>query len=188
MSRAYRIQVRESLRRVIKASDHISTTLELLEILPREQMGAMLAEELAALGFEESGDVFVREDNGVLISINPTNGEVTARAEISENVSLEKTGKGTYDQDLIKQKDAEKRLRERTRKELQESADRKEQQLTQKATEQLEGVLADLQVELDGVVNRVTAEALKRKAAQIGEIKDIVEDTENGSMTIILEV
>jgi hypothetical protein len=37
-------------------------------------------------------------------------------------------------------------------------------------------------------MNRVTAEALKQRAAQIGRIRQITEDPEQGSMTIVLEV
>ena len=36
MSRAYRVRVRESVRHTVRAEDHVSTSLELLEILPRE--------------------------------------------------------------------------------------------------------------------------------------------------------
>ena len=46
MSRAYRIRVQESLRRVVTAEDHVSTQLELLELLPAEQMADLLAAEL----------------------------------------------------------------------------------------------------------------------------------------------
>jgi hypothetical protein len=41
---------------------------------------------------------------------------------------------------------------------------------------------------LNQAVNRVTAEALKRKAAQIGAIKEITEDAQTGSLTIKVEV
>jgi len=40
-----------------------------------------------------------------------------------------------------------------------------------KVTDRLEAQLGGLREELDQVVNRVTAEALKRKAAQLGQIK-----------------
>ena len=53
MSRAYRIKVSESLNRVIRASDHVSTQLELLEILPQETMAALLEKELETLVAEE---------------------------------------------------------------------------------------------------------------------------------------
>ena len=57
-----------------------------------------------------------------------------------------------------------------------------------RATARLESELEGLRSEFDQVVNRVTAEALKRKAAQLGQIKEITEDARDGSMTIFLEV
>ena len=47
---------------------------------------------------------------------------------------------------------------------------------------------AAMRKELDQAVNRVTADALKEKAAQIGQIKSLSEDAATGSMTIVLEV
>jgi len=48
--------------------------------------------------------------------------------------------------------------------------------------------LGDVRKEMDEVVNRVTAEALKRKAAQLGQIKEMTEDPQAGSLTIVVEV
>ena len=42
MSRSYRLKVRETLRKVIRAEDHVSSQLELLEILPCDQMAELL--------------------------------------------------------------------------------------------------------------------------------------------------
>ena len=44
MSRAYRISVKESISQDLKAADEICTDLEILEILPREQMADLLEE------------------------------------------------------------------------------------------------------------------------------------------------
>ncbi len=55
-------------------------------------------------------------------------------------------------------------------------------------TDRLEGKLCDLRSELDQVANRVTAEALKIKAARLGQIKQMTEDAQSGSLTIVLEV
>lgn len=41
---------------------------------------------------------------------------------------------------------------------------------------------------LQHVINRVTATALKRKAVQLGEIKQLTEDESTGNLTIVLEV
>ena len=51
-----------------------------------------------------------------------------------------------------------------------------------------EAQLGDIRAELDRAVNRATAEALKQKAAQIGQIKQITDDEEAGSLTIVVEV
>lgn len=191
MSRAYRISVSERIQRVIKGSDHVGTKLELLELLPKEQMSQLLAADLKDHGFSEDSDgMLVRQDGDVTIKIDPASGDVRVSTELSQEVELKKTGHGYADTDFGRRgkQSAEKQLREQTRRELEAMADDKSEKLTDQATEMLENALRDLQKELDGVVNRVTAEALKQKAAQLGEIKSVTEDADNGSMTIILEV
>jgi hypothetical protein len=49
-------------------------------------------------------------------------------------------------------------------------------------------VLAGLRQELDEAVNRATGEALKQKAGQLGQIKEMTEDPQTGSLTIVVEV
>lgn len=191
MSRAYRISVRESIRRVVRGSDRVATRLELLEILPREQMAAQLAEELRARGFadDEDGEL-VRRSGGVTVRIDPTDGTIIVESEIERDVKIEAEKRGWADEDFGRsgRKAAEKRLREELLKELEGKAERSTAELDSEATDQLEAALGDLQGELDSVVNRVTAAALKAKAAQLGEIKQISEDAQSGNMTIVLEV
>ena len=55
-------------------------------------------------------------------------------------------------------------------------------------TEALEKHLAELQPELSQVVNKITREALKEKAKQMGTITEIAEDAQTGSLTIKIEV
>jgi hypothetical protein len=91
MSRAYRIRVKESLKRDLKAEDSIRTQIEMLEILPAEQMGEMLARELEQRGFErqEDGTLVRKGENGVCVTVEPCSGEVTIRAEAEDSVELE---------------------------------------------------------------------------------------------------
>jgi hypothetical protein len=190
MSRAYRISVRESIRRVVRGSDRVATRLELLEILPRQQMAEQLAEELRARGFADEDGELVRRSGGVTIRIDAGDGTIVVESEIERNVEIEAEKQGYADEDFGRagRKAAEKRLREELRKELEGKAERSAGKLDSEATDQLEAALGDLQGELDSVVNRVTAEALKAKAAQLGEIKQISEDAQSGNMTIVLEV
>src|SRR4051794_36297710 len=93
MSRAYRIRqavrVQDSLSKDLTASDEICTELELLEILPPEQMGALLKEALRQRGFAEEDGKMVRRADGISVSIDPSTAEVTIQVEGSEQVAVE---------------------------------------------------------------------------------------------------
>jgi hypothetical protein len=189
MSRAYRISVRESLRKVIKAEDHVSTQLELLNLLPPEQMGELLAAELEQRGFERSGDKVVRRQDGVSVTVELTTGTVTVQAQSSREVNIEGEQAGyATEQGGKAAKRVEEHLREQLQKNLKKRAEAHKSDLQTQITDKLEVQLGDLRKELDQVVNKVTAEALKQKAAQLGTIKQVTEDAQTGSMTIVLEV
>lgn len=190
MSRAYRIRVRESSRRTIRAEDHVGTTLELLEILPPEAMAELLRGELGARGFHEKGGVFTRVDGELSISVDPCTGDVEVRAESQQEVELKGSLAGRADTDWGEsgRERAEAALREKLGRELDAAARQREAEAQRCVTDRLEAALDDVRAELDQVVNRVTAEALKRKAAQLGQIKEMTEDPAAGSLTIVVEV
>jgi hypothetical protein len=189
MSRAYRIRVRESLRRTVRAGDRVSTTLEVLEILPPEQMAELLRQELKGRGFREQGGKMVRQQKGITIAVDPENGTVTASSELTEKVELagEREARVYTDVGPGAEK-SKKELRASLRGDLEKEAKEREEDLQRRATDKLEAELSDLRQELNQAVNRVTAEALKRKAAQLGQIKEMSEDRERGELTIVVEV
>src|SRR5260370_37674358 len=92
MRRAYRIRVSETLRRVLRAHDRVSTQLEILEILSGEEMAELLSQELEGRGFERKDGTLVREQAGVGVSVDPKSGTVTGSSESSEQVELEGQG------------------------------------------------------------------------------------------------
>jgi hypothetical protein len=190
MSRAYRIRINEKLQRILRASDHVGTQLEILEILPAEDMARLLAEELERRGFQRVGSKCVRRQNGVTVEIDPAAGKVTVRAAAEEKIDLKATREAVGDEEWGQQ--AKKQLADETRKklnqELQQQADKRAAELQRQVTDKLEGELADLKKELDQAVNRATAAALKLKAAQLGSIKEMTEDPQSGSLTIVVEV
>ncbi len=190
MSRAYRIRVSESLSKVIRASDHVSTQLELLDILPCEEMADILTQELKGLGFEETEDGLLRVQDGITVTVDPGTGTVAVRSEAAEDIELKSSQQGYVYQEQSKadRKKAQEQLRDKAKAEMQEAEDTRTQELQQQVTDHLEGELVDIQRELGQAVNRATAEALKRKASRIGQIKELTEDPESGSMTIVLEV
>jgi hypothetical protein len=184
MSRAYRIRISESLTRHVKVDDGIQSKLEILEILPPEQTAALLERELEAAGFEQRDDghwVRVDED-GVEVRVDAQNGTVTVSARADAELELERerviTAWAENDQT------SRERGRQQLQRELEGEVEQHEKDLQARVTEVLEGKLGDLRKELDQISNRVTAEALKQKAASMGEVQEISEDPESGSLTI----
>jgi len=189
MSRAYRIRVKESISQDLSASDEVCSDLEILEILPGDQMADLLEGELKGRGFKEEDGKLVRHKDGVTVSVDPTSGEVGVKAEKQEKVDLETEKEGWgYDDVGPHAKTIRKQLSEQAKAELERRAEKQKERLQGEATEQLEGVMEDVRKELNDAVNSVTREALKRKAAQLGQIKEMTEDPEAGSLTIKVEV
>jgi hypothetical protein len=191
VSRAYRISLSESVRRHIKVEDGIKAGLEILEVLPREAMGELLKKELAGLGFEpeqgEEGEVMVRKEaDGVVVSVDPKDFSVTVRVSKERDVAVEKEGSTRAYEEVLDQ--ARERLRDRLKSELDEEVKSREDALRGELTATLERKLGDLRKELDRVSNRVVAEALKQKAASLGEIQEVSENEETGEVTIRVRV
>lgn len=189
MSRSYRISVRECVNRVIKAEDKISTSLEILEVLPPEQMAGLLADQLEKEGYRREGNILVKEEDGVVVSVDAQTGEVTVSAQASESTKVEGERVGrAYDDIGPHAGQVRENLRSELQRDLEKKVGDKTSELQGKVTDKLEGHLGDLRKELDRVVNRVTADALKRKAASMGQIKQVTEDEQAGSLTIVVEV
>jgi hypothetical protein len=186
MSRAYRITVAESLSRHVQVDDGVCSNLEVLPILEKDQMGELLAAELEEKGFVREGDHEVRkEKDGVTVKVNVKSGEVAITAEGHVDLNLET--KRTAIAENPNSPDREKTLRAAAREQLTREAAAEEEALRRKVTAQLEGKLTDLKDELDQVVNRVTAAALKTRASQLGTVEEIHEDG-SGNMTIKVRV
>jgi hypothetical protein len=189
MSRAYRIRVKESISQQLSASDEVCADLEVLEILPGDQMAELLSKELKARGFEEKEGELVRTKDGVIVTVEPKSGKVSVRAEKGEKVELqtEKEGWG-YDDVGPRGQEIRRQLSEQAKAELERRSQRQQERLQGEATEQLEKAMGEVRKELNDAVNGATREALKQKAAQLGQIKEMSEDPEAGSLTIKVEV
>jgi hypothetical protein len=189
MSRAYRVSIRDSQQRTIRAEDHVRTQLEILQVLPPEQMAGLLADELERRGFTREGERVTRHQNGVAITVEATTGTVTVASEASEEATIEaERSDHAYDDVGPHARVVRENLRKQVKKDIENKVGEKTASLQTQVTDRLEGELNNLRKELDEVVNRVTAEALKRKAAQMGQIKEMTEDPQAGSLTIVVEV
>ena len=137
MSRAYRITVAESLSRHVQVDDGVCSNLELLPILQKPAMGALLAAELEQKGFLKEGDHAIRkEKDGITVKVNVNTGEVAVTAEGHVDLNLET--KRTAVVDNPNSPDKEKALRVAAQEQLDREAKAEEEALRRKVTTQLE--------------------------------------------------
>src|SRR5438128_613784 len=100
MSRSYRVSVKERQNRTLRAEDRVSTELELIEVLPCEEMAGLLHDELQRRGFKEEDGEMVRRQKGVTIRVDPASATVTVSAEASQKVDLESERTGSAYDDI----------------------------------------------------------------------------------------
>ena len=189
MSRAYRISVKESVKRDISGTDGICAELELLDILPEDRMRSLLADELRKRGFTEKDGQLERSRQGIAVRIDPRTGEVKVNATAEKQIDVE-SERETYGFDDLgpKEDEIKAHLRKEALRDIDHRVEEHRKKLQEKATAKLEGSLQEVSKELDQIVNAVTRAALKQKAATLGTIREISENAETGSLTIKVEV
>ena len=162
----------------------------MLEILPAERMAELLKKALKERGYEEQEDgTMTRKEGNTTVKVDPKTCEVSVKSDVTEEVGLEaKREVSGYDDVGPKQQELRERAKQQLSDDLEKKAEKETERLQQRASEELEKKLCDLQPELSDVVNKVTREALKEKAQQLGTIKEISEDERTGELTMKIEV
>jgi hypothetical protein len=182
MSRAYRIRVSETVSHHVHVEDGVCAKLTLLGILHPDRMGTLLGDELAQRGFTIEDGVATREQGEITVEVELATATITvsARAEQEIDVTATATVRAARADAEISKEQAHGAVAgdlQRQRAQLDRAA---QKQLT--AT--LDQALAALTDELAEAIDAVTRTALKERAAQLGEIKEITENAETGEMTI----
>ena len=178
MSRAYRLRVSRTVERVVVTDDEASSDLELLPLLPKERMAALLDAELGRRGFEVDDGV-ARRDLGEGLGIEIIGGRVTVRMRRETKVKHEVRRRSQLDTEALRQ-----RLLASAQAEAEERTNRDVSRIEREAARVLEQGLRDMQAELDRVVHAVTATALEEKARSLGEITELHADPETGELVI----
>jgi FtsH ternary system domain X5 len=183
VSRAYRVTVKGSVHRVVHVEDGVCTSLELLPILPAERTAEMLAAELARRGFTRKNGVASRTgEDGVIVEVELATGAVSVKAEATANIAIETQQTERIAEEVLEK--GRKQAQQRVEARAESEAKAAETKAREEVTARLEKKLGDLRRELDSVTARVTADALKEKARQLGEIEEMSEDAETGELTI----
>lgn len=183
MSKPYRIAIAETVRRHIVVEDGVETRLDLLGILPHDDMSALLEAELAKIGFEVANGLATRTDaDGVTIRVETKTRKITI--SMREESEVEQTTNRVFASDHQAPTEG---MRKAVKAEAEAELDAVQERQRRVITEALEKKLGDVREELDRVAVVVTQEALRRRASQIGQIESIEQDA-SGSMTIRVRV
>jgi FtsH ternary system domain X5 len=171
-SRPWKLTAPAPVGRVVAAEDHVNVKIDLPPLLPPERTGQLLSGVLRRRGFGDGdGGRLVRERGGVTVTVDPADGSVEVRAEAEQQLPPDKPNPCTC------------RALDRVRE-----AEAGANDLQRQVTRRLAGALARLGCELEGISAEVTRQALKEKAAQMGEVKEVTEDPKTGTLTVVVEV
>lgn len=174
MSRGYRIAVPLQVARgTVTASDELCVDLDVLPILGEGDMRALVRASLQERGWREGKDGTMEKvlGEGAVAVLDKDGKTVTVRLETTQEVQ----GSGVTDQEAkaalaTRAKDAEKEAKTKT-------------------TMRLARAEPALRGELDDAVQKVYVEALKKKAAQMGQVESVQENRgTDGSMEITIKV
>lgn len=172
MSRGYRIRWPRpvSIQRTdtARASDALRMDVDLLPILGEAEMQSLLAETLAADGWEEVDGRPQATVRGAIVRLE--DGHISIELKGSRHVA----GRGST------AADAERNLKaNRTAAEERLEADLRRK---------MAGVEAALCEQLEPAVQRVYVEALKRKAAKMGEVQSVDERRDGDEVELTIKV
>ncbi len=189
MSETYRIELRESVSCRISAEDRSVLEIELVPILPIEDMLQLLRHALSARGYEAQGDHQLRRtgDHGEEIVVDLETMEVTtclAREEVVERTA-EVEGGGMSQSEA--EAAARHNLEEEKRRVLQ-GIEAREQPLQRLLTKQLEAGEEARRLELNEALQQVYADSLKQKAEQLGEVLEVHESTVDGQYELVIKI
>ncbi len=177
MSRAYWVKLSTSVSDTIQADDCATHKIDLEAVVPAAEMGEIVGAALEGAGWERQDDgSFRKQVRDVTLVWDLTASEVRAGVEASQSLTQDVHAQGRGYDEKQAQSDAQKRLEleaKRVQDALAGEQERLQQQLTQKLSDSEEARVR----EINEVLQRAYAEAVKRKARRMGNVTNVQEST-----------
>ncbi len=171
MSRAYRVKW-QTASRVVRSEDQVKLDVDLLGILPPEEMHELLAGALTEEGWKKKGDGTLAKTMGAAEATLSEDGKT-----ISLNLKQKKKVTATAQTKSTAESEAARR------------SQAAQAGLDEERTRALSQAEADLRDGLSAVVQRTYREALERRARMLGEIESIQEGTTtDGDVEVTIKI
>lgn len=179
MSQCYRVQLQASISRTVEAEDSVSYPLELTALLPEPEMRDLLASALAQQGWTADGRIFRRTGpSGEALELDLDTMTLTARLARQSEVVTDVEAVGRAESQTHAEQEARRLLQERGEAAGQGIAEAGKRTLQREVSAALAAGEDARRAELHGVLQQVYAEALKRKAGQLGNVMEVHEGTD----------
>ena len=189
MSQRYKIRLEDRWRVSAAGSDRVTLELRFLPFVEGARISHLLGQELARREFSHCGGATWEKRIGEhLLSIDAEFATATLSGEFSHIVDASAEVEGTLDECGDTRELAEAQLREQLEDQLEHAVREEESQKRRELGADLQRELSRLEPELNRIVDAVTIDALKEKAAQLGTIESIDEDRDSGSISLVIEL
>lgn len=185
MSRAINIEVSESCSQTLTTGDEVVLKVPTLEIGSRERTTDLLKEELKENhGFEEGPEGTLTKRKGdIVITANPETREVSAKIDVTKDVSLEKT-KTIQGWDDAPNEERTAAAKNDLKRELEAEAEAQTKALQREATKALEDLIPGLQRDMQQAAKEVSKKTVAEVAHSLGTVTETVEADGNVKITI----
>lgn len=191
----YYAEIKESVTATHKADDRIEHRIELTPVLDEASMRELLKRALEAAGFEEAtgveeeqGQMTATGEDGERIAVDLDAMTITTTLERERHSETVVVGRGHAESQGEATLDAKQHLAH----ELERAEQRiggQARRLQKEVTLTLEAGEARRGREMNEVLQEVYAEALKRKAAELGDVMEIHEGkTQDGQYELVIKV
>ncbi len=190
MSRAYWVKLSSSVVETIEASDKATHRIELEAVVPEGEMQEILDSALEDSDWQKDpdGKTFRKQIGEVTLVWDTEENVVEASIESSQQASRDVRVEGRAYSQSGAQQDAERKLKQRE-KAAQDAIAGEAEQLQKKLTKELGENEADRVREINGVLQKAYAEAIKRKARRLGNITSVQEGTsDNGEYELTITI
>jgi hypothetical protein len=179
MSRAYWIKLASSVNQSIHASDKATHKIDLEAVVPEGEMKDIVSKALEESGWTKSADNdrrYEKKLGDATLTWDLDKNVVEATVEASQDVQKEVEVEGrAWSQEAAKQE--AKRILEQKEQQVRDQIGAEEEALQRKLTQALEQGEQSRVREINEVLQKAYAEALKRKARRLGNILSVQEST-----------
>ena len=193
MSQTYKVRVKQTLRDTVNVGREWRQKIDLLQLLPSDRMGGLLALELEKDGWHKAQDGKVTKKHDQFdLEFDPVTRQLKIVYEQEQDIELDIDREiDVYDyadDESRANREGHLKVIQEADGELKEEAQLLEKEMLKELESTQEQMLQEIDEMMHDKVEKAQIEALKEKARNLGDIQSISENIEAGEVTIRIKV